>query len=132
MAPFGAPRACTCFDQLPRSHYCTPPFLALLLLLALLARPTVAVAQRPGEVPAIYSGTPWFDDRGQVVNAHGANLVRDKARYYLFGEAHSDTSNVFASFTATLRPTSALGWKFERVALPAQPTGKLGPGRVTP
>lgn len=85
------------------------PFLALLLLLALLARPTVAVAQRPGEVPAIYSGAPCFDDRGQVVSAHGANLVRDKARYYLFGEAHSDTSNVFASFTATLRPTSALG-----------------------
>lgn len=105
------------------------PFLALFLLLALLARPVAAGAQRLGPGTAIYSGVPWFDDRGQVVSAHGANLVREQGRYYLFGEAHSDTSNVFAGFNCYSSP-DLYTWKFERVALPAPPTGKLGPQRV--
>jgi hypothetical protein len=46
----------------------------------------------------IYSGIPWFDTKGNTVSAHGANIVRDKGKYYLFGERHTDTSNAFAGF----------------------------------
>ena len=55
-------------------------------------------AQKQKKYDAIYSGIPWFDDKGNVVSAHGANIVKEKNRYYLFGERHSDTSNAFAGF----------------------------------
>ena len=32
--------------------------------------------QKQSEV--IYSGVPWFDDKGNVVSAHGANIVNKK------------------------------------------------------
>lgn len=99
------------------------------LLLALLLFSHLAGAQVPGRYQAIYSGTPWFEQRGQVVSAHGANIVRDKARYYLFGEAHADTSNVFSGFNC-YSSSDLYTWKFERIALPAQAAGKLGPKRV--
>jgi hypothetical protein len=77
----------------------------------------------------IYSGVPWFDDRGKIVSAHGANIVKDNGRYYLFGEAHSDTSNAFVGFNC-YSSTDLYNWKFESVALPLQENGKLGPNRV--
>jgi hypothetical protein len=39
---------------------------------------------------AIYSGVPWFDDKGNAVSAHGANIRKDKGKYYLFGERVQD------------------------------------------
>jgi len=71
----------------------------------------------------------WFDDRGKVVSAHGANLVKDGSKFYLFGEAHSDTSNAFVGFYCYSSP-DLYNWKFESVALPMQPAGRLGPNRV--
>ncbi|WP_228098799.1 family 43 glycosylhydrolase [Pedobacter sp. MC2016-24] len=86
-------------------------------------------AQKPGQSDAIYSGVPWFDQHGKVVSAHGANIVKDNARYYLFGEAHTDTSNAFVGFNC-YSSVDLYNWKFERVALPVQTSGKLGPNRV--
>jgi hypothetical protein len=88
----------------------------------------VSIAQ-PRRYDAIYSGIPWFDDRGSEVSAHGANIIKDNGRYYLFGEAHSDTSNAFAGFNC-YSSTDLYNWKFESVALPLQASGKLGPNRV--
>ena len=34
----------------------------------------------------VNNGIPWFDDRGEIVNAHGACIVEENGRYYLFGE----------------------------------------------
>lgn len=78
---------------------------------------------------AIYSGIPWFDNRGEAVSAHGGCIVKEKDRFYLFGEKHSDTSNAFAGFNC-YSSTDLYNWKFESIALPVQPDGKLGPGRV--
>lgn len=86
-------------------------------------------AQKKGNMDGIYSGVPWFDDRGHVVSAHGANLVKDKEHFYLFGEAHSDTSNAFAGFSC-YSSDDLYNWKFEKVALPVQPGGHLGPNTV--
>jgi hypothetical protein len=88
-----------------------------------------AWAQQTGSYKAIYSGVPWFDDRGKVVSAHGANLVKDGSRFYLFGEAHSDTSNAFVGFNCYSSP-DLYNWKFEGLALPVQSAGRLGPSRV--
>ena len=68
----------------------------MLLVLIIVLQRTHAQSQNGHH--AIYSGIPWFDDRGKVVSAHGANIVKENGRYYLFGEAHTDTSNAFAGF----------------------------------
>lgn len=98
-------------------------------LIILLILPFIASAQRRGVYKGIHSGMPWFDDRGKPVSAHGANIIKEKDRYYLFGEKHSDTSNAFAGFTC-YSSKDLYNWKFESIALPVQDSGKLGPGRV--
>jgi hypothetical protein len=89
----------------------------------------ITIAQQKGKYNAIYSGVPWFDDQGNVVSAHGANIIKDNGRYYLFGEAHADNSNAFVGFNC-YSSTDLYNWKFERIALPQQQNGKLGPNRV--
>lgn len=90
---------------------------------------SVALAQKQEAYNAICSGVPWFDDKGNTVSAHGACIVKDGGRYFLFGERHSDTSNAFAGFNC-YSSADLYNWKFESIALPVQATGKLGPNRV--
>lgn len=89
----------------------------------------ISFAQTPGNYDAVYSGVPWFDDRGKVVSAHGANIIRENGKFYLFGEAHTDNSNAFAGFNC-YSSSDLYNWKFESIALPVQKSGKLGPNRV--
>jgi hypothetical protein len=77
----------------------------------------------------IYNGIPWFDDRGKIVNAHGACIVEDGGRYYLFGEYKTDDINHFNGFSCYSSDDLA-NWKFERLVLPKQQNGLLGPGRI--
>jgi hypothetical protein len=78
---------------------------------------------------AIFSGTPWLDDRGNVVSAHGGCIIKNKDRCYFFGECHADTSNAFTGFNC-YSSADLYNWKFETVALSVQDTGRLGPNRV--
>jgi len=89
----------------------------------------VSLAQDRKAYDAIYSGIPWLDDRGKVVSAHGANIVKDNDKYYLFGEYKTDSANIFNGFSC-YSSTDLYNWKFERMTLPVQPAGKLGPNRV--
>ncbi|MFZ6757616.1 family 43 glycosylhydrolase [Undibacterium sp. Ji50W] len=84
-----------------------------------------SVAQTPARYHAIHSGIPWFDNRGLVVSAHGANIVKDKDTYYLFGEAHTDAGNAFAGFNC-YSSKDLYNWRFESIALPVQAAGDLG------
>ena len=77
----------------------------------------------------IRNGMPWFDDHGNIVNAHGACIVEEKGRYYLFGEWKPDESNAFPGFSC-YSSDDLVNWKFERVVLTVQPDGILGPNRV--
>ena len=82
------------------------------------------------ERPAVLTnGVPWFDTEGRIVNAHGACIVEDGGRYYLFGEYKSDTSNAFPGFSC-YSSDDLVHWTFERVALTVQPDGIMGPDRV--
>ena len=96
------------------------PFLLFLLLKA-----GTATAQNN----LVVNGIPWFDDKGNIVNAHGACIVEENGRYYLFGEYKSDKSNAFPGFSC-YSSDDLVNWKFERVVLPVQPSGILGPNRV--
>lgn len=71
----------------------------------------------------------WFDEHGNIVNAHGACIVEEKGRYYLFGEWKSDESNAFPGFSC-YSSDDLVNWKFERIVLTVQPDGILGPNRV--
>lgn len=88
----------------------------------------MAFRPAPTDHPLI-SGVPWFDDRGDTVNAHGACLVEDGDRVYLFGEFKSDEQNVFNGFSC-YSSEDLVHWRFERIALPVQQAGLLGPDRV--
>lgn len=100
-----------------------------LFILFFLSTGLFSFAQKQKRYNAIYSGIPWFDEKGNTVSAHGANIVKDKGRYYLFGELHTDTSNAFAGFSC-YSSMDLYNWKFESIALPVQDSGKLGPSRV--
>ena len=78
---------------------------------------------------AIINGVPWYDDRDSVVSAHGANIVADGGRYYMFGENKTDSANTFTGFSC-YSSANLVDWKFERIALKTQAGGRLGPGRV--
>lgn len=99
-----------------------------LLAFILLLCPFILSAQK--HYDAIYSGIPWFDNQGNIVSAHGACIVKDNGRYYLFGERHTDTSKAFAGFTC-YSSRDLQNWKFDRLALPVQHRGsRLGPDRI--
>lgn len=100
-----------------------------MICLFLLMNSVFAFAQQAGKYNAINSGTPWFDQNGNIVSAHGACIVKEKDTFYLFGEAHTDDSNAFAGFNC-YSSKDLYNWKFERQALPLQESGKLGPNRV--
>lgn len=77
----------------------------------------------------IINGVPWYDTDGNIINAHGACIVEDGGKYWLFGEYKSDESNAFPGF-GCYSSTDLVNWKFERVVLPVQKDGILGPERV--
>ena len=78
---------------------------------------------------AIHSGVAWFDQYDNEVNAHGACIVKEGDRYYLFGEYKSDTTNAFSGF-GCYSSADLMNWQFEKVVLPVQADGLLGPSRV--
>ena len=85
---------------------------------------TTCFGQSTGTV--IVNGIPWFDDRGGIVNAHGACIVEEDGRYYLFGEWKSDKSNAFPGFSC-YSSDDLVNWKFENVVLRVQPTASSAP-----
>lgn len=77
----------------------------------------------------IANGLQWHDEQGRPVSAHGANIIYDQGRYWLFGEYKTDSANVFTGFSC-YSSTDLCNWHFERIVLSAQKDGRLGPNRV--
>ncbi|MBK6935957.1 MAG: family 43 glycosylhydrolase [Chitinophagaceae bacterium] len=86
-------------------------------------------AQTEKKYNALCSGIPWFDNNGNTVSAHGANIVKENRKYFLFGERHKDGTNAFAGFNC-YSSKDLNNWKFENIALPVQLTGKLDSNSV--
>lgn len=101
-------------------------YLSLFAVLLIIGCSAVTV-QSPDKL--VRNGIPWFDDQGNIVNAHGACIVEEGGRYYLFGEWKSDESNAFPGFSC-YSSDDLVNWKFENVVLPMQKDGILGPNRV--
>jgi beta-galactosidase len=64
-------------------------------------------------------GKTWYDDRGEVINAHGGGLLYSGNTYYWFGECRSRKGtqgvNVYSS-------KDLYNWKFEALALSTDST----------
>lgn len=75
------------------------------------------------------NGVALYDQNLDVVNAHGACLLQEGSKYYLFGEYKTDSINHFNGFSC-YSSDDMVNWKFERIALAQQREGILGPGRI--
>ncbi|MCD7940684.1 MAG: family 43 glycosylhydrolase [Bacteroides intestinalis] len=100
-----------------------------IFLLTILVGLSMGACSVQSSEKVVKNGMPWFDDQGNIVNAHGACIVEDGGRYYLFGEYKSDKSNAFPGFSC-YSSDDLVNWKFERAVLPVQSDGILGPNRV--
>lgn len=73
-----------------------------------------ATAPLYGRYNSFNPGQRWYDDRGEVINAHGGGLLYSGNRYYWFGErrGRQGTSgvNVYSS-------QDLYNWKYEGLAL---------------
>lgn len=78
---------------------------------------------------AIVSGIPWYDQRDSIVSAHGANIIHENGKYYMFGEFKTDSVNSFKGFSCYSSP-DLVNWTFERIVFNTQSDGRMGPNRV--
>ena len=92
-----------------------------LSIMLLMAAATVA--------QTVVNGIPWYDQNREPVSAHGANIIRDGGKYYLFGEYKTDSANVFTGFSC-YSSENLSDWHFESIAFSQQKDGRMGPGRV--
>jgi beta-galactosidase len=86
---------------------------------------SICWAQQSVKVPvydrykAFNPGKTWYDDRGEVINAHGGGLLYSGNTYYWFGECRSRKGtngvNVYSS-------KDLYNWKFEALALSTDST----------
>jgi hypothetical protein len=79
---------------------------------------------------ALAKGIAFIDDRGKPVNAHGGGIIKEGDTYYMHGEyfleGSTDTNfNGFSMYSSKDLAT----WKWEKMILPQQPSGLLGPKR---
>ena len=51
------------------------------MLLVVLSLLLCGMSWAQGTEKLIYNGVPWFDDRGEIVNAHGDCIVEENGRY---------------------------------------------------
>jgi len=97
----------------------TITLLALSQLSALAAPQTIV----PGEI--------WRDTAGDIIQAHGAGMIRVGRIYYWFGEDHTgEVSDQSFQNVKCYSSTDLAHWTFRRNALTRQPDGDLGPNRV--
>ena len=82
-----------------------------------------------GSAQTIVNGIPWYDQNREPVSAHGANIIKDGNRYYLFGEYKTDSANVFTGFSC-YSSSDLARWRFEGIAFSQQQDGRMGPARV--
>lgn len=97
-----------------------------IIILAVALSSLLAAAKEHG---LIISGVPWYDQRDSIVSAHGANIIQDNGKYYMFGEFKTDSVNAFKGFSCYSSP-DLVNWTFERMAFLPQKEGRMGSNRV--
>ncbi len=73
---------------------------------------------------AILTGIPWYTATGENVSAHGANIIQEGDRFYLFGEYKNNENNRFEGVSC-YSSADLMNWKFEGLAMPPNSDGRL-------
>jgi hypothetical protein len=86
---------------------------------------------------AIYSGVPWLDTTGQLVNAHGVGFIKVDSTYYMVGEQRSGANDTYSgdpindedSFTGVslYSTTDFIDWTFVGTVVKPMPGTILAP-----
>ncbi|NID10714.1 glycoside hydrolase family 43 protein [Fibrivirga algicola] len=86
------------------------------ILAALVIWANVCVAQAPEMKPttSFRPGERWYDDKGELINAHGGGLLFDKGTYYWFGENRGQSASQGISVYSS---KDLHNWKAEGMAL---------------
>jgi hypothetical protein len=79
---------------------------------------------------ALADGIAFMEDKGDRVNAHGGGIIKEGDTYYMHGEyfLSTTTDNDFNGFSMYSSKDLAT-WKWEKMILPQQADGDLGPKR---
>lgn len=93
-----------------------------LVLIALIF--TACNAHKKQNYESIISGIPWYTENGENISAHGANIVKEGDKFYLFGEYKNNDNNRFEGFSC-YSSTDLMNWKFECIAMPPNSNGRL-------
>jgi hypothetical protein len=74
----------------------------------------------------IVSGEQWFDNRGQLVQAHGGNVLRVGDTFYWFGEDRSRSNDRRLQYAACYSSKDLINWTFRRQVLQLADPENLG------
>ena len=98
--------------------------------LLLCAGPLTAGAQITPTL-TIRPGAVWLDNRHEIIQAHGAGIVKVAGAYYWFGEDHTgeSTDQLFLNIKC-YSSKDLVHWTFLSNSLTRQESGDLGPDRV--
>ncbi len=64
-----------------------------------------AAAAGAGSLGNIYSGVPWLDTSGNLVNAHGVGFIKVGNTYYMVGEQRSGANDTYSGAAVNMEDT---------------------------
>jgi hypothetical protein len=80
---------------------------------------------------AITPGTSWKDTKGNLIQAHGAGMIKVGSTYYWFGEDKTGEKKESPFLNVKCYSSTDLAtWTFEANVLTRQASGELGPNRI--
>jgi hypothetical protein len=101
-----------------------------LVLLSALTGTITAGAQITPSL-TIQPGAVWRDNRNEIIQAHGAGIIKADDTYYWFGEDHTgESSDQLFLNVKCYASKDLVHWTFRGDSLTRQKSGDLGPDRV--
>jgi hypothetical protein len=79
-------------------------------------------------VTEIISGKQWFDNRGELIQAHGGGILQQGDTYYWFGEDRSLADRPDLKYVACYSSKDLLNWTFRRQVVKQPDPEHLGRG----
>jgi len=78
----------------------------------------------------IRPGSPWLDDGGKQIQAHGGGIIQLGKIYYWFGEDRSQANDPHYRYVACYSSSDLAHWSFRRQVVKLSDPENLGPGWV--
>lgn len=85
-----------------------------LLSVAIVAAMTACVEEKT----PVRNGELWYDDAGEIINAHGGGILTYGDTYYWFGEAKNDSNSLALHGVSCYSSRDLRTWHNEGIALP--------------